>query len=62
MVQNVTLKVMKKEEIFTSNLSHKNIFMLTIVCEIFSLSISNSDKFLVPKTFLNVVAANRRVE
>jgi hypothetical protein len=35
---------------------------LTIVCEMFSLSMSNSDRFLVPKTFRNVVAASKRVE
>lgn len=37
-------------------------FRLTIVWEIASRSINSSDRFLVPKTFLKVVAANKRVE
>lgn len=33
-----------------------------IVCEIVSRSVNNSDKFRVPKTLRNVVAASKRVE
>uniref|UniRef100_A0A1A9Z9S1 Uncharacterized protein n=1 Tax=Glossina pallidipes TaxID=7398 RepID=A0A1A9Z9S1_GLOPL len=33
-----------------------------IVCEIASRSVNNSERLRVPKTFLNVVAANKRVE
>jgi hypothetical protein len=78
MVQNLTLKRSEIFKVINHNQlvcvcvcvhahAHVNYRMeeratLTIVCEMFSLSMSSSDRFLVPNTFRSVVAASKRVE